>query len=398
MKKAFFTLALFVMAFGNMGFAQNMKDLRSKTTEQIFKQYGLVRESYIVPQQANYNMIEGLQYRTTYYYDEWEYTLTEEIIEKYEDAWTNQSHIAYEYDFNGNVMEKLIQMWLNDEWIDMTLVTYEYDGDVISEVIYQFNMGGTWVNQTKQVYNFNGDQWTVLFWNWNGNNWTSDKLSTYTRNGNTIEVLMQYMEGGAWQNEAEAIYTLDFDENITDILYKEWSLQTLQWENVEKTTYVYDNGVYTDQYVQHWDGSAWYDENHYAFEYDGMGNAKRGKCYAFDGNDWVLADGNIDMACDYNAETKSFYCSEVEMVYVDLTSLNENSQASGVKVYPVPARDEISIQAENFQKAEVYSLTGQKLMESMSNTISVSILQSGVYMLKVVGLDGNSAMRKIVVQ
>ena len=398
MKKVFFTLAILVMAFGNAGLAQNKTDLKSKTTERIFKQYGLVRESCIVPQEANYFLLEGLQYRTTYYYDESEYTLTEEITEEYDGSWTNQSRIAYEYDFNGNVLEMLAYLWMVDDWYETSRATFDYDGDVVSEVIYQFNMGGTWVNQMKEVYNYNGDQWTVLFWNWNGNNWASSELYTYTRSGNTIDVLMQYMEGGAWQNEAEAIYTLDFDENVTEILYKEWSLQSLQWENVEKTTYIYDDGVYTDQYVQKWDGGTWFDEYHYIFDYDGMGNAKHGMCYAFGGYDWAPENGNIDMTYGYNANTKSFYGSEVEMVYVDLTSVNENAQTVRFTVYPTPAENEIQIQGEGFQKAEVFSLTGQKLMESMQCRMDVSALVSGVYLLKVYNEAGESYTQKMMVK
>ena len=105
MKKSLFTMAVLVMAFGNVGLAQRNTDLKSKVTERIFKQYGLVRESYIVPQQANYNVLEGAQYRTTYYYDEWDYTLTEEITETYLDDWKNESRITYDYDFKDEDLD-----------------------------------------------------------------------------------------------------------------------------------------------------------------------------------------------------------------------------------------------------------------------------------------------------
>lgn len=398
MKKVFFTMAILVMAFGNMGFAQSKAEQRAKITERIFKQFGLVRESNIKPSQANYNVIDATQYRTTYYYDEWEYTLTEEITESYSGGWTNVSRIAYEYDFNGNVLEMLSQMWLGSEWKDMTLVTYDYDGDLISEAVYQFNVGGTWENQMKEVFNYNGDQWTMLLWNWNGNTWTSSDLYTYTRDSNTIELLIQYMEGGAWQNRAMEIFTLDFNENITEILYKEWNSGSGSWDDVEKMTYTFEGGVYTEQYHQTWDGAAWKDEHYYTFEYDENGNAKIGLCFESDGETWVPANGDIDIAYDYNAEKKSFYGSVVEMTYVDLTRVNENAQAANVKVYPVPAENEIFIQAEGFQKAEIYSLTGQKLMESATEKMNVGSLSQGVYLLKVFDRDGNSATQRVVVK
>ena len=91
MKKGLFIMAVLVMAIGNVGSAQHNTDLKSKVTERIFKQFGLVRESYVVPQQANYNVLDAAQYRTTYYYDEWDYTLTEEITETYSDYWKNEA-------------------------------------------------------------------------------------------------------------------------------------------------------------------------------------------------------------------------------------------------------------------------------------------------------------------
>ena len=398
MKKGLFTLLILVMAFGNAGFAQPYNDLKSRVTEQILKQYGLVRESYVVPQQANYNVLEGAQYRTTYYYDEYEYTLTEEITEVYLDDWKNEARITYDYGFNSNVLEMYHQMWVGSDWMDVMRATFDYDGDVVSEVIYQFNMGGSWVNQTKEVYNYNGDQWTMLTWNWNGNNWSSDHLYTYTRVSNVIELLVQYMEGGAWQNEAEEICTLDFDENVVEILYREWNTGSLLWEDVERMTYVYEDGVYTDQYVQVWDGATWKDEYYYTFGYDEIGNAKHGVCFEYDGETWVPANGNIDMAYGFNADTKSFYGSEVDMVYVDLTNVNENTQAVNFLVYPVPAKEVIYIEAEGFQKAEIYSLTGQKLMESLSDRMDVGELSSGLYIIKVYDHEGNCATQRFVVK
>ena len=397
MKKAFFTLAVLVMAFGNMGFAQSKVELKSKATEMVFKQYGLTRQSYIVPQQANYYESDGTQHRTTYYYDESELTLTEEITETYWDFWQNDSRITYEYDFYGNVFEMLGQEWDGSDWEDAMRVSYTYDGDVIMEDVYQMYVDGQWVNLIKEVYNYNGDQWTVLVWEWNGTTWASSVLNTFTREGTTIVHLMQYMEGGAWQNDEMYTYTLDFDENIVEILWQEW--EDPEWVNFEKTTYVYDGGVYTEQNVQMWDDDDWMDNYRYTFEYDALGNAKHGNCFEYDGDDiWVPSDGDIDMAYDYNAETKSFYASDVDMVYVDLTNVNENAQGVNVKVYPVPAENELFIQTEDFQKAEIYSVTGQKLMESTIEKMNVSSLSQGVYLLKVYGQSGKTETQRIVVK
>ena len=104
------------------------------------------------------------------------------------------------------------------------------------------------------------------------------------------------------------------------------------------------------------------------------------------------------MAYGFNADTKSFYGSDVEMTYVDLTSVNENTQPVNFLVYPVPAKDQVYIEAEGFQKAEIYSLTGQKLMESLQDRINVGELSLGLYIIKVYDHEGNCATQRFVVK
>ena len=109
-------------------------------------------------------------------------------------------------------------------------------------------------------------------------------------------------------------------------------------------------------------------------------------------------DGDIEMAYGYSSNSVSFYGYEVNMTYVDITGVNENAQAVSFKVYPVPAENEIQIQAEGFQKAEIFSLTGQMLIESEQSSVNVNDLATGVYLLKVYDQTGNSATQKLVVK
>jgi hypothetical protein len=274
--------------------------------------------------------------------------------------------------------------------------SYTYDGDQLSEDIYQEWENGAWENEMKEVYNYNGDVTTVLYWDWNGNNWTSDELYTYTRTDNTIELVMQYMQGGAWQNDEKEIITLNFDERVTEILNQDWVGSS--WVNDELTTYNYEGDVFPTKTVKEWNGSEWENDLKFEYTYDDNGNAVSGLCLEFGGYDWVLDDGDIEMVFGNGEKSNEYYGSSVEVVYVDLTSVDENVSAASFKVYPVPAENEIQIQAEGFQKAEIYSLTGQKLMESLQNNMNVSLLSSGLYIIKVYDLEGNFDTQRFVVK
>lgn len=398
MKKGLFTLLILVMAFGNVSFAQRKANLKLNATQHVLKHYGVRDENTVVPETAIWETTNGEQYRTVYTYDEYDYYLIEEHTKIDEgEGWKDYYMITYEYDFNGNVLEAVaMSAYETGEMENEARASYSYDGELLSEVIYQEWEDGDWVNETKEVHNYNGDVSTVLYWDWNGTNWSSDELYTYTRSGNTIELLMQYMQGGAWQNEEKQIFTLNFDEKVTEILDQDWAGTT--WVNDELTTYNYEGDVFPTKTVKDWDGSAWVDDLKFEYTYDGNGNAVSGLCLGFGSEGWVSDDGDIEMVFSNGEKSNEYDGYWVEVVYVDLTSVNENVSAASFKVYPVPAENEIQIQAEGFQKAEIYSVTGQKLMESLQDRINVGELSSGLYIIKVYDLEGNCDTQRFVVK
>lgn len=396
MKKAIITLAVLVMAFGNVGMAQKAINLKSIGKANMLKHYGLRDRSDMVPQTAEYQDTFGDKYRVSYEYDENEYYLNVEHYETFWDGiWQEYEIISYEYDFNGNVLEMLVSDFDGEEWYDMARASFTYDGDQVSEVIIQYFEDGEWVNEEKAVYTYNGDNWTILYWDWNGTTWSSNELYTYNKSAGSIELLIQYMQGGAWQNDEQQFFTLDFDEHVTSILVQDWQNNT--WVNDNRITYDFANGVFDTKIEELWTGSDWEATTKYSYTYDN-GNAVNGSCKVYDGEAFVPGDGDIEMAYDYSANSLSFYGNEVNMTYIDITGVNENAKAVSFTVYPTPAENDIQIQVEGFQKAEIFTLTGQMLMESEQNSVNVSSLASGIYMLKVYDQMGNSATQKLVVK
>lgn len=393
MKKTLFTLAIFVMALGNVALAQQKLNIKANEKKIVFRHYG-VRNDDIRPSEAICTTTDFDEtYRITYSYDEYDYYLSQMLLEMdFGYGWSPLEMIAYEYDFSGSVLEKVDYEWEDGDWMESAKATYTYSADGM-EVVYQYCENGTWYNDVKEVYNFIGDMTTILFWEWNGNTWSSSELHTYTNTDTSVEVLKQYMQGGAWQNDEKEIYKLDFNGNVTEIFCQDWVNNT--WVNDERTTYNYENDVYTSMLVEDWENGAWRDEYRYSFVYDD-GNAVHGECVEYLGGQWIPANGDIEMAYNYNDASDEYYGYTVEVTYLDLTSVGENSLTANFKVYPNPAMDEISIQTENFGKAEVYSAMGQKVMESTSNSINVSQLEAGIYLLKVFDLDGNSETQRIV--
>lgn len=388
-------MAVLVMALGNVSFAQRKAELKSNANANVLKHYGVREEMTVVPATAYWETTDGEQYRTTYTYDEYDYYLTEELTEvNYGDGWLEFSLLTYDYDFSGNVIEIVAQIMEDGGWENEARASYTYDDDLVTEVIIQEWENGNWENETKEVYNYSGDVTTVLYWDWNGSNWSSDELWTYTKDGNTIELIIQYMQGGAWQNDEKQLLTLDFDEHVTEILDQDWV--GTSWVNDERTTYIYEDGVFTNKNVEDWNGSAWEDD--LAFEYEYVdGNAKHGECFEKEAGQWTPADDDIEMAFGYGAKSNEYYGYRVDIQYVDLTQVGENTTASFV-VYPVPAQDVLFIETDSFQKAVIYSLSGQKVMESLRDRMNVSALSSGMYLIKVYDREGGCSSQRFVVK
>ena len=398
MKKAIFTLAILVMAFGNLGMAQRSTKLKTPELKMVMSHYGY-RGADDVPEKAIWSLLDGTMYRVTYYYDENDYFLSEEIYDlKWEsEDWETYGAVTYEYDFAGNVIEACEWAWDGEDWQYEALATYTYDGDMISEVIYQYWDDDEWVNDVKEVYNFMGDVTTILIWDWNGNNWSSSELHTYTFTSTSIEVLMQYMQGGAWQNDERDSYALDFDGKITEIIVQDWV--GTNWVNESMVSYDFQEGisVYDVREVFDWENGAWIHNHRSSYSYQD-GNATHAYCVREEGSGLVVVDGDMEMAYGYNASSEMFFGCEIDVAYIDVTGLKENNKTSNFQIYPVPVENEIFIQADNFQKAEIYSITGQKLMESMQDSMEVNTLSSGLYIIKVYDLEGNAETQRFVIR
>ena len=395
MKKALFTLAVFAMAFGNVGLAQNKASLRVLEKKTVMNHYGLRAEGDL-PETAIWKNTNGYEQKRIYSYDESDFYLTEVLEQAMVGGnWVNNELVTYDYGFDGEVLEAYDYAWYDDDWYAIGWATYTYRQDEM-EIVYQFrDLGEDWQNYYKEVYNYNGDVTTILIWEWNGSTWSSSELYTYTFSDTSIEVLMQYMQGGAWQNEEKDTYMLDFDGHVKEVLVQGWV--GTSWVNDQKTTYNLVNKVFPTKIVEDWTGTAWEETYQFSYIYE-CGNATHGECKMKSGGEWYPSDGEIEMAYGYGTESE-YYCGvEVDVVYVDVNAVDDNVSKTGIVVYPVPADNEIFIQAEDFQKAEIYSLTGQKMIESLQDRVDVGELSSGLYIIKVYDLEGNCATQRFMVK
>ena len=83
--------------------------------------------------------------------------------------------------------------------------------------------------------------------------------------------------------------------------------------------------------------------------------------------------------------------------------LAERDHMDGLKVWPNPVRDNLTVEGENVCRVELYNAVGGQVLANpfvtgSRSTLSVSHLPSGVYVLKAYRTDGTSVVRKVVVR
>ena len=122
-----------------------------------------------------------------------------------------------------------------------------------------------------------------------------------------------------------------------------------------------------------------------------------------------ITDNQYSYPCEYG-----FYVFAVEALYEndmtsvkivrvidyqDHTSIAEN-QENVYNIYPNPTNGNITVCGEEINMVEVYNLCGQKVMTVEANSSSVNVnmsaLTTGVYMVKVVDVNGNATVNKVV--
>lgn len=121
------------------------------------------------------------------------------------------------------------------------------------------------------------------------------------------------------------------------------------------------------------------------------------------------ASGNIDPVKHFSGTIDELFIydrmltiAEINAVKDNTSTLsNNNFQSSNLilNLYPNPAKDILSIDLDSDIKfVEIYSLQGQKVLNSTNKDVNVSGLSKGIYFVKVQDVNDNIASKKLVIE
>ncbi|GAA4238425.1 hypothetical protein GCM10022291_28850 [Postechiella marina] len=82
-----------------------------------------------------------------------------------------------------------------------------------------------------------------------------------------------------------------------------------------------------------------------------------------------------------------------------LSAKNYRNEALGVKLYPNPTSSQLNIDLKSqFKNAVIYSVLGNKVLQTSSKSINTSKLTNGVYLIKIEDKNGNISTKRFIKQ
>ena len=165
----------------------------------------------------------------------------------------------------------------------------------------------------------------------------------------------------------------------------------------------------------------------FEFEYDGNNNCTAAHLYDYESGNWYFEGGyefiyDSNIGIDNVAGLPAFWEKlmdeldtpiplynklqrviihdeedQVECHYSSYDAINEQTE-NNLILWPNPATETLSLNAESLQQVEIFSMDGKLVMHVENNfeTIHVDALAKGCYLLKATFSDGSKAMRKFV--
>lgn len=285
----------------------------------------------------------------------------------------------YTYDGQGKVTEEREYEQLGEAWFPTYKTSYNYDKDGnVSIAIEQEYEDAQWINFLKMEYTYSAGKLSKVLqsrWGWDGDFWSESDMEEYSYDnaGNCIELLIsdKYVYETEWRIDEKYVY--EYNSNNDCVKETEYDYHNDEWVIDGMIDYTYDPAV---------PGSsiAGYDDI-----FENMTIKVRSKLLQVVEN--YYDDGELD-----ETVTSILYYSKGAQV--------PELPTATLTIGPNPTSTFLSIQAADLRQVEIFSMDGKMVMrlEKGFESVNVSALATGAYLLKATMNDGSVATQKFMKQ
>lgn len=175
------------------------------------------------------------------FYEEWK-----------NNAWQNSLKNTSSYDSNGYLISGLIERWNDNNWKNDIKVDYSNNSDgLFTQITRQRwnDSSSKWENFSQSTYTYNSSKKvSVETMNiWENNKWIEKIIFTnsYDANGFLVNRLRQDWDDdlSIWINQYQSKYDNNQNGTIHQEIAEIWNKSSNSWENLSRTTYVYDKNL-----------------------------------------------------------------------------------------------------------------------------------------------------------
>ena len=338
-------------------------------------------------------------------------------------GWMHEYAEEYTYDDKDRVVMVVRKAGEYEEYGDKSEYTYNDEGWLSEELEYELE-GGEWMLVNKYTDEYDADGHMVFSQGYSyEEGWRDVCKMTFEYEGGLLrnDVFYYYDEEDGWMPNMRNDYTYNAQDLCTEAIASGWEGE---WVESYKHEYEYDaaGNRLSDTESSHYESEDWMYSMRIEYAYDAHNNCTDKAAFSFVEEDWVLEytmfytydlavpventagifmvweDGlpiynkvlNWQVQYDDVAESTLLFYSGC----VGLDEMSENR----LSVWPNPASEVLSLNAEGLKQVEIFSMDGRQVMrlENGLETLNVSNLAKGCYLLKAIFIDGSKAVQKFV--
>lgn len=295
----------------------------------------------------------GSEYKIEYAYNNQDW-ISEAVYYERNPDWVPETKTLYEYDNNGQVL-KITNLLYNNEdgiWVNNTYDDYHYSNGKLDEIVeYYWESGySTWAQYTKDVYSYNnaGDCVEIDYYY---------DLSLY---GTSSGLICYY----------KTIYEYDSNHNCVKQMEYDIDSDTGEEDLEDVIEFTYDLSVPSSVIA-------------------GLAN--------FLGSSDLSVNNKLVSVLETSYSQNGTHRYLSELYYTDCSGIAENP-AHTLTLSPNPVSEVLSLEASDLSLVEIFSMDGRMVMrlEKGFETLNVSGLAKGSYLLKATMSDGSVATQKFL--
>ena len=428
MKKTLLITALLCCMMPMMAQKSNDKTpaQKMKKTKQKVEQLNRMAGTYL---QKLDSVVEPNLYKEVLEYDEL-LNCTKNSVYNINDAgnWEIYQIYSYEYDAQNRVIS-INCTSPSEDWASREILEYDDQGRLSVWHCWSKN-DGEWMEIYYTTYEYEvGDNvavWSVYSPDLSDDNvWYEVQRNEYTYLNGLPTLCLNYK--WIWENQGLSLdsqTTWDYDGELCTQM-EDWSWNGTEWILQSRYEYTYyDNGNLKEeiQSYDYWGGLEPFTKLQY--EYDDHNNVTLLSSYGYY-EGWelefdnkmeydvtILASNIAGLAIIFGEELDSFYknkllkttttyaydgyCEEMNLYYSTASGVNEIAE-SQLSIWPNPVSETLNLKGDMTQ-VQIYSVDGRLVMslEKGFETINVSALATGSYLLKATLNDGSVTTQKFL--